>query len=63
MADSSDGRITSPPSMIPGGYDPTEEAGTDHAAPWDKLPGGAVSLETGELTGEDFPSSGPWKQC
>jgi len=63
MADTSEGRITSPPSMIPGGYDATEGAGTDHAAPWEKLRGGTVDPATGQLTGEDFPSSGRWEQC
>jgi hypothetical protein len=56
--------ITSPPSVIPGGYDAAEPSGTDHAAPWEKLPGGPVSFETGQLTGEDFPDGpGPWRQC
>lgn len=55
--------ITSPPSMIPGGYDAAEPAGTNHAAPWDKLPGGLCDLSTGQLTGEDWPDSPPWKQC
>lgn len=50
----------------PQGYQPynaAEPAGTDHAAPWTKLPGGPVDLSTGQLTGEDFPDSAPWVQC
>lgn len=38
-------------------------AGPGPVGGWEKLPGGPADLSTGQLTGEDFPSSGPWRQC
>ena len=52
--------ITSPPDQ-PG--QPWDAAGPDGViSMWNKLPGGAVG-DDGQLTGDDFPSDGPWRQC
>lgn len=45
------------------GYEPYDATSEAPVAGWEKLPGGPADLATGELTGEDFPSDGPWKQC
>lgn len=61
MADAPD-PITSPPDQDFQPYDPSEQAATNHAAPWSKVPGGPCGPD-GQLTGEDFPNGpGPWKQ-
>jgi hypothetical protein len=45
------------------GYEPYDATSDASQGRWDKLPGGPADLSTGELTGEDFPSDGPWRQC
>ena len=52
--------ITSTPAQDFQPYDATADAGS--VSGWDKLPGGPADMATGELTGEDFPSTGPWRQ-
>ena len=53
--------ITSPPAQDFQPWNPGE--GTSEVSGWAKLPGGPCDPSTGQLTGEDFPSSGPWMQC
>jgi hypothetical protein len=57
MADAPD-PITSPPSMVPGGYDATSDA---DVGGWVKvsanMPGGSEDLWRGEM-----PDSPPWRQ-
>lgn len=60
MADAPD-PITSPPARDFQPWDAT--AGDGSVSGWAKLPGGPCDTSTGQLTGEDFPSSGPWQQC
>lgn len=60
MADAPD-PVTSPPSQDFQPYDATAGAGS--VSGWEKLHGGPVDPSTGQLTGDDFPSSGPWRQC
>lgn len=60
MADAPD-PIVSPPSRDFQPWDAAAGAGS--VAGWEKLPGGPCDLSTGQLTGDDFPSSGPWRQC
>jgi hypothetical protein len=52
--------ITSPPARD---FQPWDATADGDAAGWRKLPGGTVDLSTGQLTGDDFPDSGPWRQC
>lgn len=61
MADAPD-PITSPPAQSFQPYDAAAADGTSTGG-WAKLPGGPCDPSTGQLTGEDFPSSGPWRQC
>jgi hypothetical protein len=52
--------ITSPPAQ-PG--QPWDAAAPDGSVGgWMKLPGGAVGAD-GQFTGDDFPDSGPFRQC
>lgn len=58
MADAPD-PVTSAPSQPGQPYDATSMA---PVAGWAKLPGGPCGPD-GRLTGQDFPSDGPWRQC
>lgn len=60
MADAPD-PITSPPARDFQSYDATSGAGS--VGGWAKLPGGPCDLSSGQLSGDDFASSGPWGQC
>ena len=60
MADAS-GPVISTPAHPGQPYDAT--AGPGSVAGWEKLAGGQADLDTGQLTGDDFPDSGPWRQC
>lgn len=60
MADAPD-PVTSAPPLDFQPWDATADPGP--VSQWEKLPGGAVDIATGRLTGEDFPDAGPWKQC
>ena len=44
-------------------YQPYDATSDGDVGGWSKLPGGPCDLSTGELTGDDFPSSGRWQQC
>lgn len=60
MADAPD-PISSSPSQDFQPWDAAGDAGS--VSGWVKLRGGPVDINTGQLTGDDFPSSGPWMQC
>jgi hypothetical protein len=53
--------VTSPPAQDFQPYDAAAEDGSS-AGGWVKVKGGRVDLSTGQLTGDDFPSAGPWRQ-
>jgi len=52
--------IASPPAVDGQPYDAAADPGA--VGGWEKLPGGPVD-DMGQLTGDDFPDSGPWRQC
>lgn len=54
--------ITSVPSQPPAPYDAAAPDGSVVAGGWRKVSGGPCDPATGALTGEDFASSGPWRQ-